>query len=58
MLKALPLKNNIKNWHSDWIWSVAFSPEGMMLASSGSDGQIIVWQVEDGRKAGPTDTRP
>jgi WD40 repeat protein len=52
------LKNNIKNWHSDWIWSVAFSPEGMMLASSGSDGQIIVWQVEDGRKAGPTDSRP
>ena len=54
MLRAsLPFKDNDCNWHSDLIWSVAFStegmlPEGMLLARSGSDGRIVRWQVAGG----------
>jgi WD40 repeat protein len=33
-------------WHSNWIWSVAFSPNGMSLASGGSDGRILLWGVQ------------
>ena len=44
--RTLPFKPDLP-WHTDWIWSVAFSPEGMTLASSGSDGQIILWLVAE-----------
>jgi WD40 repeat protein len=32
--------------------SVAFSPDGQMLASGDNDGSIILWNVETGRKIG------
>ncbi|MFM7425111.1 MAG: NACHT domain-containing protein [Elainella sp.] len=34
--------------HPDWIWSVAFSPDGATLASAGNDGDLKLWQVETG----------
>jgi WD40 repeat protein len=43
--RALPWDAKNLPWHSDWIWSVAFSPNGMELASGGSDGKLLLWRV-------------
>jgi WD40 repeat protein/transcriptional regulator with XRE-family HTH domain len=34
--------------HTNWVWSLAFSPKGDMLASSSDDGTLRLWQVPDG----------
>jgi WD40 repeat protein len=34
-------------WHTDWIWSIAFSGNGMLLATSGSDGKLILLRVDE-----------
>jgi WD40 repeat protein len=34
-------------WHTDWIWSVAFSGNGMLVATGGSDGKLILLRVEE-----------
>jgi len=34
--------------HDDWVWAVAFSPDGKTLASGSSDGTIKVWDLARG----------
>ena len=38
-------QRNRFEWHTDWIWAARFSPDGDMLASAGSDGQLILWTI-------------
>lgn len=35
--------------HSDWVYAVAISPDGKSLASGGWDGEVRVWNIEQGK---------
>src|SRR5207248_6469630 len=37
--------------HTEAIYSVAFSPDGRLLASAGWDSKIMVWNLTTGREA-------
>jgi WD40 repeat protein len=39
----LELLSEKMNSHSDWIWSVAFSPDGTKIVSGSADKTIKVW---------------
>jgi WD40 repeat protein len=39
--------------HTNWVYSVAFSPDGKLLASSSKDQTIRLWEVATGRAHGP-----
>lgn len=32
--------------HTDEVWRVEWSPDGMMLASAGKDHQVVIWQLK------------
>lgn len=36
--------------HSDWVRSVAFSPDGKRLASGATDNRVKVWNLADGKE--------
>lgn len=35
--------------HTDWIYSVAYSPDGVLVASGDRSGGLFVWEAETGR---------
>ncbi len=35
--------------HSHGVWSVAFAPDGLTLASGGADRLVRMWDIETGR---------
>ena len=34
--------------HTDWVYALAFSPDGELLASGSWNGEVKVWKVSDG----------
>ena len=35
--------------HQNWVYAVAYAPNGKRLASGGWDGSVSIWQAHDGR---------
>ena len=35
---------------SDWVWSVAFSPDGKKLASGACDNKVLLWDPQTGER--------
>ena len=36
--------------HQDWVFNVAFSPDGRRIASAGADGAIKIWEIAGGQE--------
>jgi hypothetical protein len=36
--------------HAEWVWSVAFAPDGRTLATGNGDGSVRLWDVAAGRQ--------
>ncbi len=34
-------------WHTQWMYSVAFSPDGQQFATSSDDDNIILWEISE-----------
>ena len=53
VLEASPHLTTFLRGHTDAVWTVAFNPEGTMLASGSADGTVILWDVKTRQPMGP-----
>ncbi len=44
------LEYEIPKKHTEWIYCVAFSPDGVLLATADRNGGLFVWEAENGRE--------
>jgi eukaryotic-like serine/threonine-protein kinase len=49
---TLSLKHELEG-HTATVWAVAFSPDGSLLASTGADGAIILWDTKTWERKEP-----
>ena len=47
-----PRNQHILQGHTDWVWSVAFSPDGRHIVSGSGDRTIRVWDAQTGDQVG------
>ena len=54
--KARPLPEKVKPYlmaqlgHSDWIFSLAFSPDGRYVLTGSSDNTVVLWEMATGKQ--------
>jgi WD40 repeat protein len=46
----VPGTRRIFEGHNNWVWSVAYSPDGRLALSGGRDDLMILWNVETGEE--------
>jgi hypothetical protein len=44
------LEYEIPKKHTEWIYCVAFSPDGVLLATADRNGGLFIWEAENGRE--------
>ncbi|GCA95717.1 serine/threonine-protein kinase [Microcystis aeruginosa] len=49
-LSSLRFLDKTLTGHSDWVWSVVYSPDGHYLASGSWDNPIKIWEVATGKE--------
>ncbi|MEK6238003.1 MAG: WD40 repeat domain-containing protein, partial [Planctomycetales bacterium] len=51
-LHAVEKRNQIRSLagHADWVYSLSYCPSTKRIASGGHDGEIRVWNAEDGKE--------
>ncbi|HEY9647110.1 MAG TPA: WD40 repeat domain-containing protein, partial [Chroococcidiopsis sp.] len=42
-----PCPVKVLHGHTNWVWSLAFSPDGAILASGSDDGTLRLWAIQD-----------
>jgi WD40 repeat protein len=40
--------------HTAWTWTIAFSPDGRTMATSGNDSRVVLWDFSKHRQIGPS----
>jgi WD40 repeat protein len=46
-LDIYPCDIKVLRGHTNWVWSLAFSPDGTILASGSDDGTLRLWAVQE-----------
>ncbi|KAI1428210.1 WD40 repeat-like protein [Xylaria sp. FL1777] len=46
--RYIGFESHVLRGHTDWVRTVAFSPDGRLLASGSDDGTALIWDVETG----------
>jgi len=45
-----PFELSVLRGHKDWVWTVAFAPDGKILASGSQDKTIRLWDIKTGKE--------